>query len=765
MDQLKIAVVGNPNSGKTTLFNALTGSRYRVGNWPGVTVERIVGEFTVDDTSIELTDLPGIYSFSAFSIDESIARQHILLGKPDLVVNIVDATNLERNLYLTSQLLEMKAPVVVALNKMDMAQRRRLKIDVEHLSEHLGCPVIPVVATKKEGVDDLRATILRAAHERHVSPAHVAYDPVLERAIDCVQEAAAPVAKERDVDERWLAIKLLERDEFAVEMVDDAGVMRLVEEEAGRVERHVGDETDIVVADGRYGFIHGLARDVVQRDSELRHTVSDSIDRVLLTRGLGVPVFLLVMYLVFVITINVGGPFIDFFDRFCGTIFVDGVRELLTGWNWPAWLTTFLADGIGGGLQTVSTFIPPIFFMFLCLSILEDSGYMARAAFVMDRFLRKVGLPGKAFIPMLIGFGCNVPGIMASRTLENRRDRLMTVLLNPLMSCGARLPIYTLFAAAFFPRSGGRVVFGLYATGVALAALSGLVFKRTILKADVSSFVMELPPYHVPTWRGIMFHTWNRLKGFLVRAGRVILIIVVLMTVLNAVGTDGSFGHEGSADSVLSAIGRGITPVFHPMGITDDNWPATVGLFTGIFAKEAVIGTLDALYTYDKRAAPDSEREPFDLLQGIADAFRAIPEGFRGFGESLKDPAGLRSADTTDREAVAEDLEVDRATLSEMARRFEGKAGAIAYLLFILIYAPCVAAIAAIYRETTWRWTLFAVSYLSGLAWITATVFYQVATFARHPQSSLTWLGVCGGVLAALYLGLREVGKRVQVQV
>ncbi|MCK4654717.1 MAG: Fe(2+) transporter permease subunit FeoB, partial [Candidatus Cloacimonetes bacterium] len=596
MKKITIALAGNPNCGKTTLFNTLTGSKQRVGNWPGVTVERIEGEYKHKDYKIEVIDLPGIYSFSAYSLDEKIAREYILMDKPDLVVNIVDGTNLERNLYLTTQLLEMKIPVVVALNMMDIAKQRKIHIEVEHLETHLGCPVIPMVANKKQGLEKLKDTINIAAEKNEVSKTRVFYDSVVEDAILKILDETAPFAEKHEVDSRWLAIKLLEADELAIQLTNNK-LNELVSNESARIEKHVGDEIDIIIADERYGFIHGLSRDVVHRHDQIRKTVSDNIDKVVLNRFLGIPIFFGVMYLMFMLTINVGAPFIDFFDIFMGTIFVDGLGNLLTSLNLPNWLVTFFSAGIGGGIQTVATFIPPIFFMFLSLSILEDSGYMSRAAFVMDRFMRFIGLPGKAFIPMLVGFGCNVPAIMATRTLENNRDRILTILINPFMSCGARLPVYILFASVFFPRSGGIVVFTIYSTGIILAIISGLIFKKTILKGETSTFVMELPPYHIPTFNGIMLHTWQRLKTFLLRAGKVIIIVVIVLSFLNSIGTDGSFGNEDSENSILSSIGKSITPIFKPMGISSNNWPATVGLFTGIFAKEAVVGTLDALYS------------------------------------------------------------------------------------------------------------------------------------------------------------------------
>ncbi|NQU38794.1 MAG: Fe(2+) transporter permease subunit FeoB [Lentisphaerae bacterium] len=768
MQNVKIAIAGNPNSGKTTLFNALTGARQQVGNWPGVTVERIDGVYEHAGTRVDVTDLPGIYSFSAYSIDETVAREHILREKPQVVVNIVDATNLERNLFLTTQLLEMRVPLVVALSMTDVAKRRRIKIEIEHLARHLGCPVVPIVATKGSGLDELRDLILKAAQEAEASPVRVAYDSELERAIQTIRTAVEPEAAKRNVDARWLTLKLLEQDAVAADLLANAELKALMERETQRVEAHTGEDLDIVIADGRYGFIHGLAQDVVHRDNEVRKTVSDSIDKVLLNRVLGIPFFFGIMYLVFVITINVGSPFIDFFDGLFGTIFVDGFGALLEALHTPAWVTALLAGGIGGGVQTVSTFIPPIFLIFMCLAVLEDSGYMARAAFVMDRFLRMIGLPGKAFIPMLVGFGCNVPAILATRTLENDRDRILTIMMNPFMSCGARLPVYTLFAAVFFPRTGGNVIFGLYITGIVLAVLTGALFKNTILRGEASSFVMELPPYHVPTLRGIMFHTWSRLKTFIVRAGKVVLVAVVILSFLSAIGTDGSFGHQNSEKSVLSAVSKKVAPVFYPMGLTPENWPGAVGLFAGLFAKEAVVGTLDTLYSQidanEALAAGDTvEEEPFEFWRGVGAAFAAIPAGFEGFGASLVDPLGLRIGDLSDTATATEAMNVHSSTVSSMARFFDGRVGAVAYLLFILIYAPCVAAIGAIFKETNMKWTVFAVSYLTLLAWIAGTLYYQVGTFNRHPASSGGWLAVCIGLLATGYLVLRlKAGRTVK---
>ena len=754
MANVTIAIAGNPNCGKTTLFNALTGSSQRVGNWPGVTVDRIEGKYQHNGSEVRVVDLPGIYSFSAYSIDETIASRYILEERPAVVVNIVDATNLERNLFLTTQLLEMKVPIVVALNMMDLARRRKLSIEVEHLAQHLDCPVVPMVASKGKGTAELKVAIATAVGQRHVSRTRVAYDEEVEEAIETICDHVAGLADGRATDDRWLAIKLLEQDRTTRQLADDQ-LATLVRSETDRIEKHTGEDIDIVIADGRYGFIHGLARDVVH-NQQIRATISDAVDRVVLNRVLGIPIFLAMMYLVFVLTVNVSSPFIDFFDLLGGTIFVDGFRTLLEAVAAPALLITLLADGAGDGVRIVATFIPPIAFIFLCLSMLEDSGYMARAAFVMDRLLRSIGLPGKAFLPMLVGFGCSVPAVMAARTLENERDRIVTVMITPFMSCGARLPVYALFAVAFFPHGGGgTLIFTLYLTGIALGVLTGLMLKRTVLKGEAATFVMELPHYHVPTVGGIMHHTWNKLKSFLIRAGKVIIIMVMILSLLNAMGTDGSFGKEDSQDSALSAIGRAITPVFAPMGISNENWPATVGLFTGAFAKEAVVGTLDNLYSQLDAAHAAEPDEPFDFWGGIQASFAAIGAGFAGFFDTLADPIGLGGVDLEDTSRAAGSIQVAEPTVGAMQRYFGTAIAAIAYLLFVLTYAPCVAAIAAIYRETNLRWTLFSVLYMTGLAWLVATVFYQLATFADHPGESVLWLSIAGATVVAFYLGVK----------
>jgi ferrous iron transport protein B len=763
-----IGVVGNPNCGKTTLFNALTGTKQRVGNWPGVTVDRKSGEYDHGGKKIEVVDLPGIYSLSAASLDEEVARDYILSGESDLIVNIIDASNLERNLYLTVQLLEMQVPIVIALNMMDMAKERRIEIDIPLLSQRLGFPVVPLVAKQGEGIADLRAAINHYASLKSASELDVAYPVEIQEAVASLVPMINKAAQSKKMNPRYAAVKLLEGDEWIKTNVN-ARALRKRDGLVKTIEAKLDEEIDILMADSRYGSINRLTKETVKRGNRIGKTLSDKIDSIILNRTLGIPIFLFAMYLMFMVTINIGGAFIDFFDIFTGTIFVDGFGELLAGIGSPEWLNAIIAGGIGGGIQTITTFIPPIGFMFLCLCFLEDSGYMARVAFVMDRFMRLIGLPGKSFVPMLVGFGCNVPAVMATRTLENQRDRTLTIMMNPFMSCGARLPVYALFAAAFFPKGGQNLVFGLYLIGIGFAVVTGLVLKKTLLKGDITPFVMELPPYHMPTVKSVILRTWDRLKTFIFRAGKVIIPVVVILSFLNSLGSDGSFGNEDSDKSTLSAIGRSITPVFAPMGLKPDNWPATVGIFTGIFAKEAVVGTLDAMYTQINAAEAEVEEEDaeeaFDFWGGIQESFVTIPENLVGVADTLLDPLGLSIGDVSTVEDAATEQEVAVGTFGTMERLFDGKIGAFAYLLFILLYFPCVAAIAAVYRETNMMWTTFAGTWTTGLAYMASVLFYQLATIGRHPMSSLFWIAV----LCALFLGvvviMRQMGRKERVTV
>ncbi len=763
MKSIVIGVVGNPNCGKTTLFNSLTGAKQRVGNWPGVTVDRKTGSYRFKGNKVEVVDTPGIYSLAASSLDEKVARNYLLSREADLIVNIVDASNIERNLYLTSQLLEMRVPLIIALNMMDMAAERKMEIDVQGLAERLGCPVVPLTASENRGVDALKNVILDVAGSINLPVAEVVYPASVQEARELLAQDLQDVCAVRKIDPHWLALKLLEGDEQAAESMMlghnlQAGIAALQK----KIEQLEEEDVDIVIASARYEFISRLTQDLIRKGGQLKATLSDRIDHVVLSRIFGIPIFLAAMYLMFMFTINLGGAFIDFFDQLAGTVFVDGFSALLTAIHTPEWLTAVLAGGIGGGIQTMATFIPPIGFMFLALSLLEDSGYMARAAFVMDRFMRFIGLPGKAFVPMLVGFGCNVPAIMATRTLENQRDRTLTIMMNLFMSCGARLPVYALFAAAFFPVGGQNLVFLLYLIGIGFAVLTGLILKNTLLKGEVTPFVMEIPPYHLPTVRSLLLRAYDRLKAFLFKAGKVLIPVIMVLSFFNSLGMDGSFGNQDTEKSALATVGKTITPLLKPLGVTDDNWPATVGIFTGIFAKEAVVGTLDALYAGIDRKSVEGEgavEKPFDFWAGIGAAFATIPENLMGVLATSLDPLGISVGDISDTTTAAEEQSVNISIFGSMVDLFASRSAAFAYLLFVLLYFPCSAAIAAVYRETNLAWTAFAGFWTTFLAYLASTLFYQVVTFSVHPQYSLLVIALDLGAFSGVVMVLKVVGS------
>lgn len=765
-----ICIVGNPNCGKTTLFNALTGSRQEVGNWPGVTVDKKTGRYSFEGEEVEIVDLPGIYSVTPASNsgeDERVARDYILSGEAQAVINIVDASNLERNLYLTAQLLEMRVPMMVVVNMLDIAQNHGMQVDLNALERELGCPVVGVVASRGQGVRNLRRSISEFLKHPAVPPLKLSYGAEIEKAAaDVTRELAAAGTRHP----AWCAVELLE-EAPGMDAMLPAGAGERV---APMIERfHTGfdGEADIAIAEARYRFASEAAEKAVLREGTTGVTMTDRIDRVVLNRWLGLPIFLAVMYVMFLFTQNFGGAFIDFFDILFGGIFVDGFGTLLTNLGAPEWLKVILADGIGGGIQTVSTFIPPIFFLFFFLAILEDSGYMARAAFVMDRMMRALGLPGKAFVPLLVGFGCGVPAIMATRTMDRAVDRIVTILMAPFMSCGARLPVYVLFATAFFPTNGQNLVFGIYLVGILAAILTGFLIKRFVLPGEAAAFVMEIPPYHLPTVKGVMMRTWDRLKAFVNRAGRVIVVIVAVLSFLNSWGTDGSFGNEDTDHSVLSEIGQTIAPVLSPMGVTQENWPAAVGIFTGILAKEAVVGTMNSLYDAMARtenakaagsadegaaAAQEEEDSGWSLAAILAEAGTSIVDNLKDMTGAFADPLGVSVGDLSDTEAAAEEQGVAVDSIAVMQKLFGSQLAAFAYLMMVLLYMPCVAAIAAVYREAGAAWTLFLAAWTTVLGYSAATIVYRVGTFAEDPVYAVTAIGISVALLAGLIAFMRN---------
>jgi ferrous iron transport protein B len=708
MKSFTIGVVGNPNSGKTTLFNGLTGGNQRIGNWPGVTVEKKEGNAEYKGEHYHFVDLPGIYSLFAFSEDERIARDYILSEKPDLIVNIVDATNLERNLYLTTQLLEMQVPVLVVLNMLDLAEKEHIKIEIDHLAKHLEVPCIGISAVKSEDITRVFDAVRSALEQPSISSAEVLYPNEVEDVIHDWLPKVTGTADEIGTTERWIVTKILEEEDWITDRVLESGSITREEISVAlsKIQNILGEPADAILADYRYGFIHGLVKDVITRTAS-RRSVTDKIDKVVMHRFFGIPIFFGVMFVVFLVTIGVGERLIGVFEKGFGLIFVDGLSSILYRINAPGWVVSILAGGLGTGIQTVAAFIPIIFLMFFMLSLLEDSGYMARAAFVMDKFMGMLGLPGKSFVPMIVGFGCTVPAIMAARTLDNKRDRIITVFMTPFMSCGARLSVYSVIAAVFFAGSSGMIVFSLYLVGVAVAVLSGLLLKKTIFLGETSHLIMELPPYHTPRLRHIMIHTWNNLRGFIFKAGKFIIIAAIFLSVLNSLGVDGSFGNEGSSKSVLTRIGKIITPVFEPIGVEEENWPASVALFTGIFAKEAVVGTMNALYG-------QIESRKTDGRQGASFAV-------------------MRSYFT------------------------KGPAQAYAFLLFVLLYFPCIATLGVAIKEIGKGYGTLMVLYQTLVAWMFATLFFQIVV-----GHSLAWIIAALGLGITIVLLLKLIGVIVR---
>ena len=696
----KIALIGNPNCGKTTLFNVLTGANQSVGNWPGVTVEKKFGYFKLADEKLEIVDLPGIYSLEQehSGIDEKIASDYLAQAEISLIINIVDATNLERNLVLTQQLLEKSIPVIVVLNMLDVAEQQGITISHHTLAKHIGVPIIEMVAARKHGVVDLIACLKSVIAKPQLGLANLE--------IDNSNLTEEPIIK-------------------------------------------------------RYHQSRRLVDGVVEV-SPTHHSISERIDNVVLNRWLGVPFFLLMIYLMFTFAVNLGAVFIDFFDILLTALIVDGTSWLLSN-VLPEILVaevliTLVAQGVGGGITLVATFIPVIGFLYLCLSALEDSGYMSRAAFVIDRLMLGIGLPGNAFVPLIVGFGCNVPAVMAARTLSRDSDRLMTISMAPFMSCGARLTVYALFAAAFFRENGQNIVFGLYLLGILLAVLTGWIFRKQLFPGEITPSLQEMPAYHAPILRNILLTTWFRLKGFIFRAGKTIVMVVIVLNFLNSIGSDLSFGNEDSEDSVLSVIGKAITPAFIPLGLERNNWPATVGLFTGMFAKEAIVGTLDALYSEPQN---ETETGPPDLLAATGEAFASIGAELVSLGDSLGDPLGISIGDVSNVEVVAQEQEVSGNTLTNMAAMFNGPFSAFCYLVFVLLYAPCVAVLGAVNKEAGWRWTLLVFGWCTGLAYITATVIYQIGTFSVNPLFSTLWIIAMMSILLVFTSNLKRLSSKM----
>lgn len=658
-----IALVGNPNTGKTTLFNKLAGTRQKVGNWAGVTVDCKTGKFSSSQTEVQMTDLPGIYSLNTATggMDEAIARRFLNGDDYDVMVNVVDATNLKRNLKLTQELVALGRPMIIVLTMTDLAKKLKVMPDIQRLQANIGVPVVDgnqlsATEVQTQLVDHI--TILKNSHG--------------------LSAPASPAAISQ-----WLS-----------------------------------------------GVISGRGYAL---------TMTDRVDQVVLHPWLGIPIFLFAMYAMFAVAIGIGTLFIDPIDSLAGYWFVDFPSHWLAVLGAPESVIVVLAQGLGGGVQLVASFIPVIGFLYLCLSVLEDSGYMARAAFIVDRIMSSIGLPGQAFIPLLLGFGCNVPSIMATRSLSNVRQRMLTMAMAPFMSCGARLAVYVMFVAVFFRDYGGVLVFGLYLFGIVVAVGTAWLFRRQLFPQVHQASLMEMPHYHRPRWRNVGLSSWHKVKGFIVRAGRTIVLVSAVLTILNSVPSWQSV-QDGGKPTALAEIGQFITPVFSPIGMGEDNWPAAVGVFTGVLAKEAVVGTMDALYANDTQLEVDNHYvTPLQNLQGAA---TVLADNLMGIVNTLTDPLGLSSV------AAAKSLELTPGHRN-MVALFDGWKGAFSYLVFVLLYTPCAAAIGALVKEGGLLWSGVVVAWSTSVAYVSAVFSYQLLTFGEHSLHSLWVL-----FLAASWLGL-----------
>jgi len=704
---LKIALAGNPNSGKTSIFNHLTGARQKVGNWPGVTVEKKVGKLSHRGYDIEIVDLPGTYSLTAYSVEERAARSFLVGERPDVVIHVVDSGNLARNLYLTVQLLELGIDLVLDLNMWDEFGASGSTLDIEMLHKMLGTPIVPTVGHRGTGVRELIDAAVDLAEEREEHHRHVpiVYGPHVDDVLtELLDRIKAEPELARGYPERWFAIKLLEGDpEISGRVGGKQESRQRLLEAVERYRRHIevatGSDAENVISEGRYGYVEGALRKSYREEAADRMELSRNLDGVFTNRFLGYPIFLAFVWVLFQVTFRFGAAPMEWIEQFVS--WLGGTLGALLP---ESLLTDLLVDGVVGGVGSVAVFLPNIMILFLGVAVLEDTGYMARAAFLMDRLMHALGLHGKSFIPMLMGFGCSVPAILATRTLESQRDRILTVLLVPLMSCSARLPVYLLLAGTFFAERAGTVIFVIYAIGIVTAILIGRLFASTIFRSVPAPFVMELPPYRLPTARGLLIHMWERARVYLQKMGGVILVASVLLWFLGAFprdeGVEAAYEADIAAlmaeatpaavaeagrleadlaavqirDSYIGRAGAIVRPVVAPLGFT---WEMGVGLITGFVAKEVTVSTLGVLYH----------------VEGDA------PESGRSLSAALRDPSS---------------------GITPLA--------AFAFMVFVLLYTPCIVTVIAVKREVGAPWTWFSVGYQLVLAWLVSFGIYQIGT-------------------------------------
>jgi ferrous iron transport protein B len=707
MKTIKVAVAGNPNSGKSTLINAIAGTNLYVGNWPGVTVEKKTATFKVDDLTIDLVDLPGTYSLSPYTQEEIIARDFIVKEKPDIIIDVVDSTNLERNLYLTIQLLELGIPVVVALNIYDEAKKKGYEINTNAMEQLLGIKVVPTVATRKEGIKELLQAIKEIADSPDkFRPRILNYGADVENALKIIENGIRQSRKEliEIYPIRWLCLKLLEEDERVLKETGFTGEEEFLKKAKSHILKAQEEDIESMLAEIRYGIAHGITQEVLRKKDVARIDLTQKIDKIVLNRYLGIPIFLAIMWLAFKLAFDFSQPFSDWIDGLISGPIKRWATVGLNALNSPEWLVSLVTDGIITGVGAVLVFVPLIGIIMFLMTLLEGSGYMARAAFVMDKLMHFIGLHGKSFIPLVLGFGCNVPSIYATRVLETERDRKLTAMICPSISCSARLPVYVLFIGAFFPANGATVLWSLYILGIIMGIVVGFILKNTLFKGPTPPFIMELPSYRIPTLRDLRIHTWQKLKHFLIKAGTFIFASsIVFWFLLNT-----PYGVE-KENSYLGKIGQILSPVFEPLGF--GNWQATSALITGVIAKEVVVTTMAEIYVPEKKKEeqqPAFREEIKNIFAGFVSAVgEAFYNVFSRFGIS------------------AWETEEQPGELQNKLQTVFTPLSAYAFLVFVLLYLPCLTFGFTLRAEFGWKtlgWVL--IIYLI-LPWITAFVVYQ----------------------------------------